>query len=46
MKYVSEQRYICEVLAVYVGVDDVSVILGVWFLMFDTTLWSHLQRIC
>jgi len=46
MKYVSEQIYTCEVLAVYIGADDVSVILGVWFPTFDTTLWSHLQRLC
>jgi len=38
MKYVSEQRYTCEVIAVYIGVDDVSVILDVWFPTFDSTL--------
>jgi hypothetical protein len=37
MKYVSEQRYTCEVLAIYIGVDDVSVILRVWFPTLDTT---------
>jgi hypothetical protein len=41
--YYSEQRRICEVLGICICVDDTSVILGVWFPTFETTLWSHFQ---